>query len=71
MTIKVNGRCFNTDFCEQFTDQQLREIYKHETAETLDLLVKSVNVRKEKKEVEDGNGGNIERKRLSDRKPKR
>ena len=71
MTIKVNGRCFNTDFCEQFTDSQLREIYKHETEETLNLLVKSVNVRKEKKEVEDGNGGDIERKRLSDRKPKR
>ena len=49
MTIKVNGRCFNTDFCEQFTEPQLREIYRHETEETLDLLIKSVNVRKEKK----------------------
>ena len=70
MTIKVNGRCFNADFCEQFTETQLREIYKHEDVATLDVLVKSVNVRKEKKEVNDGNGSSIEGKRVSGRKPK-
>ena len=70
MIIKVNGRCFNADFCEQFTEAQLREIYKDESAETLDLLIKSINVRKEKKEVEDGNGSDTKGKRVSGRKPK-
>ena len=70
MTIKVNGRCFNADFCEQFTETQLREIYKHEDVETLDVLVKSVNVRKEKETIENGNNSDIKGKRVSGRKPK-
>ena len=70
MIIKVNGRCFNTDFCEQFTEAQLREIYNDEPKETIDLLIGSVNVRKEKETVKDGNSSDIKGKRVSSRKPK-
>ena len=71
MTIKVNGRCFNEEFCRRFTESQLREIYKHETTETLDLLIVAVGAGdKKKKEVEDGNGSSIKGKRVSGRKSK-
>ena len=63
-TIKVNGRCFNADFCVKYTESQLREIYKHESVETLDLLVEAI------KELKDGNGSNPEGKRVSGRKSK-
>ena len=71
MIIKVNGRCFNADFCQQFTEAQLRSIYSDESIETLDLLMIAVNVRKEKEIKTDGNSSDIKGKRVSGRKSKR
>ena len=55
---KINGTYFDLDYCMQFSESHLRQIYNGESAETLDLLIEKlkpevseVSEKKSKKDI--------------------